>query len=843
MKKYIFLLIVAFLFAPIFFIKAETSIPQGSLIKGESFSSVYYYGADGKRYVFPNERTYFTWYSDFSSVITISDYQLGDIPLGGNVTYKPGVKMIKIQTSSKVYAVKKGGKLKWIQTEQMARSLYGNNWNQMIDDVPDAFFVNYIEEGSISSASEYNRNSEIANCQNIGSDKGISTSSSLPASSSPSVTETPESSSADTTTDDEVEADSSTSSSSGTSFGKSVFFVHHSTGEIYWDSGMRSALVEHGYTGSAPWWDGDTDPQDFYGEFTDNWSILEPYDIIIFKSCFPASAITSNAMLEDYKTWYRQLYAIYEAHPDKLFVPMSTPPLLQVNTSASDASRSLEFERWLLNEYKDNYTGSNLSPFSLHSLLSTSSGYLHSTYISSPDDDHPNNLTGPVVGDAMWRHLDSFLGTAESVPAEEEVVVVEEEEEVVVVEEEEEVVVVEEEETTPTEVVSTGLIQPSDFVYRGAFRMPDGSNGTSWEWGGDALTYYPGGDIGGSSDGYTGSLYGVGHDHQQYISEISIPAPVISPSKNLNDLNTAETLQGFRDIKNGMFADEDEIVRVGIEYLPKQGSQTTDKLYFSWGEHFQDYEASHMWTELNLSSPASAGEWYLDDYRNFSTNDYIFSIPESWASLNTPGELLATGRFRDGGQGGQGPNLFAFGPWNDGNPPANGTHLNSTPMLLYSSSYWEDPTDYKINNYHHSDEWSGGAWLTKGSESAVIFVGTKGLGDGWYGFSNGVVWPDNPPYPEVPADGDRGWWSSQFEGQIIFYNPDDLASVVRGEMEAYEPQPYATMNIDSYLYNVNSSQQKQHIRSVSFDRDRGLLYVLEPLVDEDKPIIHVWQIN
>ena len=125
---------------------------SGSLIKGTTSSTVYYCGKDIKRYVFPNEKIFLTWYQDFSSVITLADSVLAKIPLGGNVTYKPGVRMVKIQTDPKTYAIARGGILRWVQTEAVAAALYGPNWNQKIDDVSDAFFVNYIIGPPITSA-------------------------------------------------------------------------------------------------------------------------------------------------------------------------------------------------------------------------------------------------------------------------------------------------------------------------------------------------------------------------------------------------------------------------------------------------------------------------------------------------------------------------------------------------------------------------------------------------------------------------------------------------------------------------------------------------------------------
>jgi hypothetical protein len=383
-------------------------------------------------------------------------------------------------------------------------------------------------------------------------------------------------------------------------------------------------------------------------------------------------------------------------------------------------------------------------------------------------------------------------------------------------------------------------IQPSDLEYLGAFRLPDGVPGSevkTWAWGGYAMTYYPGGDPGGPDDGYPGSIFGTGHAWEYQVSEISIPVPVISAAKNPGDLNTASTLQSFRDIMN---VSNLEIPRVGLAYLPEQGSQTSDKLYFCWGQHLQEGgELTHGWCELNVSNPRIQRAWYIDcPHNEYNTNDYLFDIPVSWAAANTPGKLLASGRFRDGGWSGQGPALVAIGPWNQGNPPASGTSLQYVTLLRYTSSEdpesWNQSTNHTMTNYHHSDEWSGAVWLTAGNKSAVVFVGTKGTGDCWYGDSNG---------PCQDCGGERGWWSTGFEGQFIFYDPHDLAAVAHGTMESWEPQPYASLNVDQYLYHIESPQQWYHLGAACFDRTRGFLYVFEPYVDNDKPIVHVWKVK
>lgn len=395
--------------------------------------------------------------------------------------------------------------------------------------------------------------------------------------------------------------------------------------------------------------------------------------------------------------------------------------------------------------------------------------------------------------------------------------------------------------------IDDALIDPArHLVYRGAFRLPGPSGDSSWEYGGEALACYPGGDPTGPDDGFPGSLFGVGHDWHKHVSEISIPVPVISPSKNVGDLNVARTLRAFRDVRAGVGKLNilQEIVHVGMECLPPQGEQTSGKLYLCWGQHMQDEEeriASHMWCELDLTAPR--GAWWVGKYSPYSVNDYMFEIPEAWAAANTPGMRLATGRFRDGGWGGQGPALFAIGPWLHGNPPPDGAVLDARPLILYSSTATDEPPYHTMRNYHHSDEWSGGAWLTTPAErSAVVFVGTKGIGDCWYGLPDGTRWPDQPPFPEDP-EGLRGWWSTRFVGQMIFYDPRELAAVAQGRMPPYQPQPYATLDIDRYLFVVKGPQQKEHVRAAAFDRQRGLLYVVEPLADGDNPIIHVWSVT
>jgi len=165
------LLFAGFAAAPV---GAQAAVQSGDLIKSDAASAVYYFAADGKRYVFPNDKTYFTWYSGFSTVKTISAGDLALLPLGGNVTYRPGVKMIKIQSDPTVYAISKSGILRAIGSEAVAVALYGSTWNKQIDDLPDAFFVNYKVGAPITTTGGFDKDALRAGSPTINVDKLLS---------------------------------------------------------------------------------------------------------------------------------------------------------------------------------------------------------------------------------------------------------------------------------------------------------------------------------------------------------------------------------------------------------------------------------------------------------------------------------------------------------------------------------------------------------------------------------------------------------------------------------------------------------------------------------------------
>jgi len=439
-----------------------------------------------------------------------------------------------------------------------------------------------------------------------------------------------------------------------------------------------------------------------------------------------------------------------------------------------------------------------------------------------------------------------------------------------------------------TSANSSQLVQPGDLHYLGAFRLPDGAaRPRTFEYGGNAMTFNPSGDPTGAGDGFPGSLFIMGHERMPYgelpdgnqVAEVTIPAP--SRARNLDELAQAGFLQNFSNIAQGTFIQLDEIPRVGMAYLNVPA--TGPKIHLAWGQHFQPDPpvASHAWFEPNFAAPNLRGTWFIGNQSLYSVNGYLFEIPSAWANQYASGRVLATGRYRDGGWSGMGPALFAYKPWTDetGTPAPNGAHLPETTLLLYAKSTETENIERALAGYQHADEWEGGAWLTTPSgKSAVIFAGTKGTGAKyWYGYINpaGAEFPcvdaefvgqfavcrlangaPCPPSDLIECAGhtsNRGWWSARMDAQIIFYNPNDLARVASGQLQTWEPQPYATLDLDDVLF-LNPAgiepemlstgvQRKYRIGDVAFDRANGLLYVLELFAEQAKPIVHVWRVR
>jgi len=186
-------------------------------------------------------------------------------------------------------------------------------------------------------------------------------------------------------------------------------FVHHSTGSGFmFNGGMVELLEEAGFevhsrTYGDGWVGDNTNPDHFPVTFTEHfddlvsWDLPEgqQYDIIAFKSCYPASNICTDEKLEQYKEYYATIKTVTREHPEILFIPWSTPPLVPAATEPDCAARADEFALWLTGEYTVGET--NLAAYDVfHVLAGTGTmrddyNCLMTDYQNSPDNSHPNH--------------------------------------------------------------------------------------------------------------------------------------------------------------------------------------------------------------------------------------------------------------------------------------------------------------------------------------------------------------------------------------------------------------------------------------------------------------------
>lgn len=357
------------------------------------------------------------------------------------------------------------------------------------------------------------------------------------------------------------------------------------------------------------------------------------------------------------------------------------------------------------------------------------------------------------------------------------------------------------------------------------------------------MTYRSDGDSTGEPDGYPGSLYSVSRRADSLVSEFSIPAPVISANKDPSELPVATTLQPFTELTGGQQNPSlTDRTLCDIQYMPKLGMQTTDKLYWVMYTYYippQD-QLTLGWVDPDFDNLTPRGIWRFGEYPSGATSRYLFDIPSDWADAYVDSEYLAAGRYRSMNGGSHGPALYAAAPWNSGNPPADGAAVETTELLHYGSSI-------TLRNLSGADDWADGSWLTADNRSAVIIAGTKGFrtkasGDETYG------------QPQPDEVGYKGYHANPYFGTMLFYDPHLLAQVAKGNITSEEIQPYAVLNAHNILFNSNKDLACSEPRGrgtgiggVAFDRARSLFYVLEPGVEgyysPGKPIVHVFHVR
>ena len=209
-------------------------------------------------------------------------------------------------------------------------------------------------------------------------------------------------------------------------WGNRILCLHHSVGSnvynypakgvLKWLAEYNSAhgtsfqISDQSYPSS-----GNNMPIDYYNSWvvgTGLDSLVQNYDVIIMKHCYPSSSILADAAGEpdfssrqsiaNYKAIYRALRAEFDAHPDKLFIVWTLPPRHRLDTDADEAARATQFSQWLKTDFlTEGGSHPNIRVFDFRSIvMDPSTNFLKYEYEKSHTigDSHPNDAANNVAG-------------------------------------------------------------------------------------------------------------------------------------------------------------------------------------------------------------------------------------------------------------------------------------------------------------------------------------------------------------------------------------------------------------------------------------------------------------
>lgn len=226
-----------------------------------------------------------------------------------------------------------------------------------------------------------------------------------------------------------------------------ILFLHHSTGECVWNGGVQEwfdawnkehktayEIVERPFPKEDPYgwnnypfdywniWVQHAGRKPFKGEPT--LEMLTPeHDVIVFKHCFPVSAIDEDTgkpdiasdekRVENYKLQYAALKKKLREFPKTKFIVWTGAALVKSETDADAARRAKEFFEWVRRTWDE--PGDNIFVWDFQSLETEGGLYLKGAYAAG--DSHPNEKFAKQVAPLFCRRIvDVIAGAGDSAP-------------------------------------------------------------------------------------------------------------------------------------------------------------------------------------------------------------------------------------------------------------------------------------------------------------------------------------------------------------------------------------------------------------------------------------------
>lgn len=376
---------------------------------------------------------------------------------------------------------------------------------------------------------------------------------------------------------------------------------------------------------------------------------------------------------------------------------------------------------------------------------------------------------------------------------------------------------------------SEPLLQQSDVVYLGAFRVPadtDPTNRATFEYGGTALAFNP----------ESGGLYMVGHAQQQWVAELAVPAQIVSATSPAG-LTRATYWQRFVDPlegkRNDVLPSDPNGIQIGGILAPEDTPPT-----FIWISAFPYYTGgthrpSHFSRPSDLSTRGAVnGPRTLTATMTDYVSGYMALVPNEWRTLIGAKALAGNCCIPIISRTSYGPSVDAFNP-------ADGTDQGA--LLNYPALFPLAPYSGSALAFGATTQIKGLVW-PYGTRS-VLFFGRTGTGPYCYGTGTrmaslaGLPVGDGSVWCYDPVDSDKGTHAYPYRYQIWAYDANDLLAVKQGTLRPWEPRPYGLWELTFPIDNTG-----KRLGGAAYDPYTGRVYVSQISGDGDRPLVHVFTV-
>jgi hypothetical protein len=333
----------------------------------------------------------------------------------------------------------------------------------------------------------------------------------------------------------------------------------------------------------------------------------------------------------------------------------------------------------------------------------------------------------------------------------------------------------------------------SSLVYQGSFKVPAN---VGYEYGGTAMAF----------DAAQQTLYMVGHDWDQRIGAIRVPAigGTAGVAQNLVDA-------GGGSVGTGTW-------KVGGTLVYKSRLLFTKFIFYD-ADNTQ--RLTHFSRPLTLSSGSVTGPSRVGSDKPGYYSGYMGTVPDEWQAILGGPALTGNCCLSIISRTSYGPAAASF------DPDALG---NATTLVAYPQDHQTLGT-YGASGSHPVFNGStrvAGVVFPAGTRS-VLFIGSTGVGNYCYGEASAC---------NDPSNNSKGEHAYPYRGYVWAYDANDLAAVKTGSKQPWQVVPYATWELTA-LGNV----PYWGIGGAAWDPTTKRIYLSEKNADGERPIVHVYVVQ